>query len=634
MNPNPVPLIALLLLTHVSAAQAADPTDNPVAAFYPGPEGYPAWTDGLRWDRVINMKTYTKGKTDYDKFLKARDEFSEGGGVMYYPAGTYDFSTMPAGVGLLLTPGVIIRGEAPSDRPLASEGKLELATKFVFAFRERGGGDVPRDFNFIGLQPDDRKAIKAIDQVGIAWVHLVGATVNFGPQMDWGKTWGSAKALMSDKVKKEWGRRDPSGTHPFDALAGGGKKYVGAGKGRLIFGCVFEDAAVLDDYLDPGYGADGFQASLHCARIIAYGSRVLVANNLLPRSRHNFKYRQKTSANAKGKGDSQVLFDYGRTCGIDINKDLLICAAAEGTCPGYFEEGIVVRDNYVFNHGHKGYNISGNWVTITDNKNERVYLRAGQDAYGLGTGWTLTRDGYEVAGATSDNSSRAFDPAGRNLWIDGNAFNNTGSSPGSDGEGIACRAAGGTPIFSWAITHNIHTRGNGDTSSIGGSDADCHGLLIAWNQTTGWVGNSVKRDSMKMTDCAFVANKCGRIHPDDKTVARFGITAPITASPSEAPKPPTKVTAAVYQDDAVKITWTDASDNEVGFRVDRRLGDGKWHVIAYRPPRIQGDADNAQEWVDFTAPPRKELTYRVVAINADDNDKGASEPTEKIRLSK
>jgi hypothetical protein len=511
---------------------------------------------------------------------------------------------------------------------------LELATKFVFAYRERGGEDVPRDFNFIGLQPDDRKAIKSVNQVGIVWVHLVGATINFGPQLEWGKTWGSAKGLMSDKVKKEWARRDPSGTHPFDALAGGGKKYAGAGTGRLIFGCVFEDSALLDDYLDPGYGPDGFQASPHCARIIAYGSRVFVANNLLPRSRHNFKYRQKTSANAKAKGDSQVLFDYGRTCGIDINKDLLLPAASDGACPGYFEEGIVVRDNYVFNHGHKGYNIAGKWVTITGNKNERIFLRAGDNVYGLGAGWTLTRDGYEVSGAASDNLSRAFDLAGRNLWIDGNTFSNTGSAPGSDGEGILCQAAGGTPLYSWAITHNVHTRGNGVPSSMGGSDVDCHGLLIAWNQIAGWVGNAVKRDTVKMSDCAIVANKSERVLPEDKTIVRLGLTAPITVSATETPKPPTKVTATVYEEDAVKITWTDASDNEVGFRVDRRIGDGKWQVIAYRPPRVQGDSDNPQEWVDFTAPPRKELIYRVVAINADDTDKGASEPTEAVRLSK
>jgi len=55
----------------------------------------------------------------------------------------------------------------------------------------------------------------------------------------------------------------------------------------------------------------------------------------------------------------------------------------------------------------------------------------------------------------------------------------------------------------------------------------------------------------------------------------------------------------------------------VGFRIDRRFADGKWQPIAYRPPHVQGDSDNPQEWIDFTAPPAKALTYRVVAINAE-----------------
>ena len=92
------------------------------------------------------------------------------------------------------------------------------------------------------------------------------------------------------------------------------------------------------------------------------------------------------------------------------------------------------------------------------------------------------------------------------------------------------------------------------------------------------------------------------------------------------------MTAAAYQEDAVKVAWEPGSDGAAGYRVDRRIGDGKWQVIAYRPPRLQGDPDNPQEWVDFTAPPGKELTYRVAAIDADDSDKAVSKPTEAVTL--
>jgi hypothetical protein len=327
-----------------------------------------------------------------------------------------------------------------------------------------------------------------------------------------------------------------------------------------------------------------------------------------------------------------VQFDYGKTIGIDVNKELLALARADGTCPGYFEEGVVVRDNYVFNHGHTGYSVSGKWVTVANNNNDRAFLRQGDDVYNLGASGVLTLDGWQAAGAESDNRARAFDLAGRNLWVDGNRCRNSGSAPGKDGEAIFGRTSTGTPLFSWALTHNVHTRGTGSAGGIGGWDADCRGLLIGWNQTSGWVGNTAKRTDVKMTDCAFVANKCERTVPDDKAAAGLGVPAPLTANPPGGLNPPTKVTAAVYEDDAVQVTWTPGSGGAVGFRVERRIGEGKWQVIAYRPPRPQGDAENPAAWVDFTAPAGKPLTYRVVALNTSDSDEGAGKPTEAVTL--
>ena len=613
------PFVLLFALLVTSAARAADPTDNPIATYYSGPEGYPAWTDDIHWSRVINMKKYPKGKTEYEKFVKARDELSEGGGVLYYPAGTYNFATTPPGIGLMLVPGVVIRGDAPAGHPLAAEGKLDPPTKFVFAFRKRGGGQVPADWNFIGLQADDKKNVKNVGRMGIAWVHLVGATVAFGPQLDWGKTWGSANSLLSDKIKKPWAARQPSGTHPIDALAGGGQKYVGAGSGRLVFGCSFDDAAVLDDYTDPGYGPDGFHTSMHCARVIVYGSRIFVANNLLPKSRKNFSYRQKTS-----KQMASMLFDYGKTCGIDINRELLANASMKGTCPGYFGEGIVVRDNFVYNHGHKGFSISGNWVSITGNNNDRTFLRHTPGA-------VLTMNGYDVASARTDTMSGAFDLAGRNLWADRNRYTNTGSSPGLEGDGIIGGAAGGTPIFSWALTHNVGTRGGGSPGSIGGRDVDCHGLLVGWNTTGGAVGCIVDREAPKLTDCAIVANKAARVSPDAKTIERLEVKSPLTAAATPILTPPTDVKAAMHDTDAVDITWSGGA-NAVGIRVERKIAGGKWQAIAYRPPQVQGDPENPRQWIDFTAPTGKELVYRVVALDADDSDKAASAATPPLTL--
>ncbi|MGD0899679.1 MAG: hypothetical protein ABR915_17750, partial [Thermoguttaceae bacterium] len=472
------------LLAFASLATAAPPADNPVATFYSGPTGYPAWTDEIAWARTIDMSRYAKGRTNFEKFESARDELAaQGGGVLYYPAGTYDFSEGPfdgpGGRGLMLRRGVVIRGETPAGKPLATkDGRLALATRFVFGFQEKGGGKVPRDWNLVGLMPESGQGIAKVHDVGIAWVHLVGATIYFGPELKWGETWKTGKSWKSAYAKPAWTGRKPDGTHPLDPFMGApsvdqGGDYVGAGRGRLVFGCVLERSAALNDFdtcgraeSPEGFGPDGFHMAKFAARIAVYGSRVLVANNALPASEGNFIYEQTTVRTIAGKGNnfrigevrrSPVMWDYNRTMGIDVNKDLLgmaqkaILAAQRG---GYFEEGVAVVDNWVFNHGHKGFNLGGRWLVVRGNRNERLFLKGGKAVLGVPEGWRLTLDGFIEAnagggGMISDNLARAFDMAGTHLWIDGNSYNNTGSDPGNDGEGIVCQAHGGTHVNGW-----------------------------------------------------------------------------------------------------------------------------------------------------------------------------------------
>jgi hypothetical protein len=649
----------------------AAPTTSPIAAFWDGPDGYPAWTDGIRWSNVIDMSKYARGRTDFEKFENARDELAaQGGGVLYYPAGAYDFSEGPFdgpnGRGLLLKSGIVIRGEAPAGRPRARDGKLDLPTKFVFGFQKKGGGQVPRDWNLIGLAPqagqrdDAGTGVRFVDNAGICWVHLVGAVIYFGADFDWGPTWATAGAWRSPFVKKAWAGRRPDGTHPADPFMGGpvntrpdwrrdpdgsvfpedvkrkAGRFLGAGRGRLVFGCTLEDSCLLNDFdtcgrweSPEGFGEDGFHMARYAARIAVYGSRVFVANNLLPDSpRRCFGYEQTTvktgvPPNTRGRGylyverrRNNVLFDYNRVMGVDVNKSLLACAPGQlADLPeprGYFEEGIVVRDNFVFNHGHKGFDVSGRWVTIRDNRNERKYLLGGAERAGV-TGWRLTLDGYvETSGGgdgnISDNYCRPLDVCGRCLWIEGNTYGNLGSSPGNDGEAICCQGHNGTPWHSWAVTHNRMDDQKPKGGAIFAYGIDTLGALIAWNKATelGYMGSRTTRRA----DIAFVSNDHKLLRPCPEAV---------TEPPPGKPAPPTDVrAAAIPAGDAVRITWKDASDDEIGFRVERRTGDGPWHTIAYRPPRIQGAPENPQEWVDFLAPPAKPLSYRVWAVNAQD----------------
>lgn len=757
MNRFLVSLSVMLFLA--GSLFAGDPTDNAVASFYSGPEGYPAWTEAIKWGNVINMKSYAKGANDFEKFENARDELAaKGGGVLFYPAGTYDFKAMPAdgpgGRGLMLKKGVVIRGEAPEgaapDTVAAkmATGEIQLKTRFVFGFKDRSkvalavgerarlrtdgsvwisvgvkdgklnpadvevlrrkgttkvtttkvvenadgfelditgeetatppvpwsfkakimrkdgvlSGDytsktgaqdatgkvvgrqytsiaeTPRDWNMIGLCPEKGQTVKDVDYVGICWIHLVGATVFFGPDLGWGPTWKEAGGWKSAYAKPGWADRKPDGLHFYDGFMGApakDPKFNGAAKGRLVMGCVFDRSAVTGDFETAGraeskggFGPEGFHMAKFGARVGAYGSRIFVAANAMPIFKDgNFRYEQTTVQTIAAKGNdfkigtphqSFQLWDYGRVMGIDINKDLV--GAIKD--PKTLAEGVAVLNNYVCNNGHKGYNPSGKWVVVRKNRNERTVLLGGDDPYYIG-GWTLTLDGYTESswgggGMISDNLARAFDMAGANIWIDANEYNNTGSQPGNDGEGILCQAHGGTHVMSWAITRNQGEGGGAGRGYIAAYRVPTHGFLIAWNKIKSAVGTVGGTSEI---DCCYVANTSIGVNGKGGEDLPVGI-----------PAKPKDVKAVPYENDAVAISWADASDNEVGFRVERQIDGGPWATIAYRPPRREGHADNPQTWIDFMAPAGKKLLYRVVAVSADDTSDGASDPGGEVTL--
>ncbi|HYE05523.1 MAG TPA: hypothetical protein VEL07_08325 [Planctomycetota bacterium] len=595
-----------------------------------------SWTDRIAWNRRIDMSTYPHGANAFERFEHARDALAAaGGGVLHYPAGTYDFSDAaadgPSGRGLQLKRGVVVLGDPPEE---GGDVDGRLRTRFIFPFQPRAGGSVPYAWNLIGLAPP----IGSVDDVGIAWIDITGATVWFGPDLAWGRTWGEAGGWLSAKAQPAWRARVPDGTHPTDPFAGAAldAQEIRSGRGRFVVGCVLRDAVVLDDHLDRGAGLESFAVAKFGARIGVYGPQVLVARNVLPMSRRSFTYPQRTRmvANHDPKRpvweerDSLVLFDYNKSCGIDVNKEMLGIVKR-----GFLAEDVVVAGNRVFNHGHKGFNLSGTWLVVRDNVNERRYLteEIPADYAGGVTRYELTLDGFTESqaggsGSLSDNLSRAFDLAGSGLWVDGNRYHDVGSDPGNDGEGILCQAHGGTAWLSWAVTRNRHERGRGESGYIAGYDVPMIGALIAWNTTEGVVGSLANR-SAGLVDCAFVANQAKSV----ETSAAPGQPADVvTAAAAATPRAPEAVTATAAADH-IDIAWADASDDEIGFRVERSVDGGGWTTIAYRPRRGLGALENRQMWRDACAPRGPALTYRVWAIDARD-DGSASAPSAAVRM--
>jgi len=603
---------------------------NPIAGYYDNSEGFPAWTNRIHWTNIIDMSVYSNGLNDFEKFENARDElYLAGGGVLYYPSGIYDFKDAPVngpnGRGLMLKSGVVIQGEVPTGKPMAIDGELPLQTVFKFNFNEKEEGKfVPGDWNLIGMMPGAGEELKDVDNVGIAWVKLVGATVYFGPQMTWGNTYATAGAWKSSKVKSGWANRKPDGTFPFDPFVGAPVNtalYEGAGDGRFVFGCQMDDATVINNITDEGYGPDGYFMYKFGSRIGIYGSNVFVANNRISKPTRCFKYTQTTSG-----GSRTLVFDYADVTSIDVNKMYQnITSNKLNPDGGYWEKGVIIMGNWFYNHGRKGMDASGYWTQIRDNHNERDFLQEGDDVYGLGGDWKLTLDGFAEANGAADNESRAYDLAGKALWIDGNSWNNTGSNPGNDGESILCQAHGGTQVHSWAVTRNTYAASYNESKKgyLSGYDVSNYGMLVAWNNTKGTVGNVNAKNGKDLIDCAFIPG-----NPNEKILISgvYAQADTITACPSGNNNPPLNVNANVVEDSAfIRIDWKDASDQEIGFRIDRReVSKTSWTTIAYRPRKSVGHIDNEQKWIDYMAVPGYDYEYRVVAANCVDDAQAAS----------
>ena len=676
------------------SAQPWVDSPNPMAQFYKE-KGWPAWSDAIKWTNRINMATYANGTNDFLKFENARDELAvQGGGVLYYPAGTYDFADHPTGPntgrGLMLKKGVVILGEAPTTNKLAiidsvTPGLSSLGTQFLFPFRTHVDslgnimGERPDVWNMIGLHASATERISQQINVGIAWVNLVGAYVYFGPDMQWSDSYRSISTLNDPNrayrfARKSifpgnsiaWSDRVPDGTFPGDPMCGAiknGTYYNSEGK-RFVFGCRMDHSVVTDEFMEnmqnsgetriDSLAANAIQSFRFVARLSCDGPNIFIANNAIPKSDKNFYFRQRFRRHSQVVAGSPwqtkvILFDYAKQAGIDVNKSLITrpanhCSYIDGP---FVERNVVVKDNYVYNHGHKGYEIAGKWMIVQGNVNDRDYLTEGDNVYNLPPSgqnpvYELTLDCGSEAGVNSDNMARAFDMAGWCGWIDHNFWQGTGSTPGNDGEGILFQPQGGVGFFSFAETFNRQGP-KGKDGYLAPWDVPVYGLFHGFNRQRGNVGVFAIFNT-RIEDAAAIENyKPGTNTPNGQSGLGTTNIGDLTFTcPSASPGAPTNL---ILQADTfeycIKIKWTDASENESAFRIDRKaINTDDWVTICYRPlnktntilPSLTmegcftpGPIDlNPQEWYDYLAVPGEYYEYRVVAIDCGNNDLGTT----------
>ena len=743
---------------------------NPVAEFYA--EGYPAWTDQILWSNEINMATdarITAITGQWARYEKGIELLGTSGGVLYYPAGTYVFSDIPAGAdgaapqgeGIMLRSGVVIKGEKPT-KQIASAvtgGVITLTTKFEFPLYNRlvrtTGVDstdvkqLPGFWNFVGLKARVGQTVKDVNNIGICFVQFKYGGVYWGAEYAWAASYSdpTAKAYGNSGVeaKNGWMKtRVADGTHYQDPFGGCaaltigtdvGTDYKGAGSGRLILACRFDESVLMDaggyfqaskknglTNLNQTFKGLAIDSYRFAGRITVDAKNIFIASSSITKPvvlPFIFKTWLFLPASAPYITQMQnrayplpVLFDPAKQIGIDVCKSVtgLInvqqrAELREGA--PFYEPNITVRDNYVYNHGNKGIEVTGSWVKVLNNVNDRNFLSNGLpakdrdwseggspntiavlaqegdgDVYGITTAIpyqspcdntttppallnVVTVPGHYCGRMSSwsavreidDNMARAFDMGGQNVWIDGNRYWETGSATGNDGEGILCQRSGQIEAISWAITNNkILEKGFYSKSGyVGLYDVNVVGALILNNGSevsyftagvnkpvANWVGELAILNNKNPFDGNADSSPSGgsNLH------APIYLTVDYPASPVILAPTGVKTTSGagyteISWDPDYTINGATATDNsqEIGYRVERRVGIGSWTVVAYRPMQsgqkplsltglkaltYNGATSwttavfdpNPPMWRDYEKPATGTYEYRVVALGS------------------
>jgi hypothetical protein len=693
--------LSFLLLCFLISSNSIFSSTNPIADFYNGAEGYPVWVNDVKWNNVITMTNQTSGAANFAEFKAQRDIlYAQGGGVLYYPAGTYTFNIPdgPNDEGLMLKKGVVIVGATPATDKVAVTGKntgagtADLAnhglgvmpTKFKFTRRLSEFGttndSIPKMWNCIGHKKGaNETSLGQNALMGVAWIEMEFGYIYFGMDAEtslgasgWATSWATSNGYTGGAGKQlnGWDARVGDGTHfmdPFCGVSGYGTDKAVVASKIFVFG------VKMSNCTPPNYVCNRIKQAKwkmenggwrFGARIGIDAKNVFVANNVIDYPTACFGYQAPTSAqNTTPASYKWLVYDYGNAIGIDINKSLLTgfnnrCLIHEQE--GFYEPNVIVRDNWVYNHGNKGIEVAGTWVVVKNNVNYRHHLGLSNAYPNVTTDQlhvALDAWNYYITENASDFMARFIDYGGHNIWFDDNRWCGTGSR-GNDGEGILSQRLNGIEVYSVAITNNKQANlNNGELGYIGPWDTYVIGLFQGWNSIMGSVGANIcgvkanyGQDISNIENYGLDGTTPSPLFCGPSTIVTT-LTGPQdwqSGCPASTPTTPT-ISKLVYNSttSAVEIEWSDVA-NETAYRVDRRkVGTTDWYTVAFRPrtetvkdntvtlPKpasnmgpgtldtrsfpLQVNTINKRDWQDYTAV-NGNYEYRVAAISCTKDD--------------
>ena len=294
-------------LNNSCGSVSGGPGDNPIATHY-GADTY-SWTNKIKWNCVYNIQDFPGDKIN-QRFNAARDvATANGGGVVYFPAGIYNFTDS-----IELKDGVIIRGETPQVKDAKSNSFIP-ATKLVFPKYEPklSGSGTPNNTAF--------KTISTTSPDTDSNIGLINIDIN--------------RAAISIKADLDNGKN----------------------QNIIIFGIRSNNVAEPD----PGVPELSFQEPWQRfsyrfganIRVNGYAN-VLISNNRLNDEttdnydQPGYKIRSRNKKSIITYQNDEVPFSYTNHYGIVINRSKsggFKLAATPEKEPGLFRQRIVIRDN-------------------------------------------------------------------------------------------------------------------------------------------------------------------------------------------------------------------------------------------------------------------------------------------------
>jgi hypothetical protein len=390
-------------------------TNNPITDRY-GKAEY-VWTEQIKWSCVYNITDF-EGKTTLDRFNEARDAAaSHGGGVVYFPAGTYEFNDS-----LYLENGVVIRGETPLVKE-AKDKQYSPPTKFIFPQYkpQRSGYGTPNE--------------SAFEQIATT-----------APDTD------SNIGIVDVDVNRA-------------AIAFTGNLETGDQHNILIFGVRSNNIAEPDPQVpDPAFQELWMRYSYRFAANIKANStrNILVANNRIndaitdtyEQPGYKVRSRDNQSVVTYAEGN-KVPFDYANHYGMIVNRSgksgEFQLAATPDTEPSLFRPGVTVRDNWIYHTMRVGLAAAGEGLVIQDNQ---IVDKANKQ-------WWTNPTGLQAPKGSVTLENRAIDWSGWQVKITGNKYEVYRHKVGDtgylsvDGEGILIQeCCGGTTVDGAEITGN------------------------------------------------------------------------------------------------------------------------------------------------------------------------------------